>query len=150
MRCVLDTNVIVSALRSPRGASAAVIRTARLGRLLPIITPALFLEYEAVCSRQHHLLSTGLAKADVDLFLDAIFAMSVQTRTFFTLRPTLRDPDDEMVLEAAANGRAAVIVTFNLRDFSEARRFGILALRPGAVLAKLRMADPDVANDRDA
>jgi hypothetical protein len=32
----------------------------------------------------------------------------------------LRNPDDDMVLEAAVNGRADAIVTFNHRDFAPA------------------------------
>ena len=45
-------------------------------------------------------------------------------------RPALRDPDDEMVLEVAANGRADRLLTFNERDFAVAERFGVPVVRP--------------------
>jgi predicted nucleic acid-binding protein len=44
----------------------------------------------------------------------------------------VRDPDDDMVLETAANGRADAIVTFDKRDFATvAERFGVRVLSPG-------------------
>jgi predicted nucleic acid-binding protein len=53
-------------------------------------------------------------------------------------RPQLRDPADEIVLEAAANGQAAAIVTFNLRDFGLApRQFGIEVLTPVEVVRRI-------------
>jgi predicted nucleic acid-binding protein len=65
-------------------------------------------------------------------------AVAEPVRLTFNWRPALRDPDDDMVLEAAANGRADAIVTFNLRDFADvAPRFGIAVLRPADALRKL-------------
>ena len=58
---------------------------------------------------------------------------------FFQWRPQLPDPDDEMVLELAANSRADTIVTVNTRDFlPAARTFGVEVLRPGEFLRRLR------------
>lgn len=52
----------------------------------------------------------------------------------------LRDPDDDMILETAANGGANAIVTFNRRDFPEAlSRFGIEILSPGEVLNRVKL-----------
>jgi predicted nucleic acid-binding protein len=53
-------------------------------------------------------------------------------------RPQLRDPGDELVLEAAVNGQAAAIVTFNHRDFGTTpARFGIEVLSPPEILIPL-------------
>ena len=62
----------------------------------------------------------------------AFFASSrTPVHLAFLWRPTLRDPDDDMVLEAAVNGHAHAIVTFNRRDFSPAmEQFGIAVLSP--------------------
>jgi predicted nucleic acid-binding protein len=64
-----------------------------------------------------------------------IFASSrTPVHLAFLWRPTLRDPDDDMVLEAAVNGHAHAIVTFNRRDFSPAmEQFGIAVLSPAMV-----------------
>ena len=139
MKIVLDTNVIVSAMRSPAGASAAILRLARQGGTTLLLTVALALEYEAVCREAEHQLASGLSAHEIDVFLDAVIALAELVRTHFLWRPQLHDPDDEMVLEAAVNGQAGMLVTFNLRDFGSApSRFGIEALLPREALKKLR------------
>jgi predicted nucleic acid-binding protein len=57
----------------------------------------------------------------------------------FTWRPQLSDADDEMVLEAAVNGRADALVTHNLGDFAAAApSFGLLVIPPADLLGRLR------------
>ncbi|MEZ5730137.1 MAG: PIN domain-containing protein [Burkholderiaceae bacterium] len=71
--------------------------------------------------------------------MDAVVAMAEPVETHFLWRPQLRDPADELVLEAAVNGRAAAIVTFNQRDFGVApMRFGIEVLSPSAACRRIR------------
>jgi putative PIN family toxin of toxin-antitoxin system len=117
VKCVLDTNVVVAAMRSPTGASAALLMAARRSELTMLTNIALALEYEATCQAAEHRLAAGLDLDQVGIFIDAVMAMVEPVETHFMWRPQLRDPADEMVLEAAVNGRAAAIVTFNRRDF---------------------------------
>ena len=137
MRLVLDTNIIVAAMRSPGGASAHLLRHVRLGRSNILANVALALEYEAICLMPEHIAASGLTKADVVVFTDAVIAMCEPVETHFLWRPQLRDPADEFVLEAAVNGRADAIVTFNVRDFGPAKTFGVLVSTPAEVLRRL-------------
>lgn len=138
MRIVLDTDVVVAALRSPTGASAAIVRAARAGRTTIVVSVALALEYEAVCHEAEHRLAAGLSEQEVDTFVTAIIAMAEPVRTHFLWRPQLRDPGDEMVLEAAVNGRAAALVTFNIRDFGTApAAFGVEVLLPREAIRRI-------------
>lgn len=104
---------------------------------------ALMLEYEAVCSRAEHLAAAGLSTQELGVFLDALAALAEPVETHYLWRPQLRDPSDEMVLEAAVNGSAQAssaqaIVTFNLRDFGLApSAFGIDVLLPRDALRRL-------------
>jgi putative PIN family toxin of toxin-antitoxin system len=136
---VLDTDVVVAAMRSPTGGSAELIRRIRLGQATMLLSVALALEYEAQCHSAEHRLASGLSENEVGTFLDRIIAMAEPVQLFFRWRPQLRDPGDELVLEAAVNGRADAIVTFNEKDLREARTsFGTEVLRPGEVLWRLR------------
>ncbi|HXA77651.1 MAG TPA: putative toxin-antitoxin system toxin component, PIN family [Candidatus Acidoferrales bacterium] len=139
MRYVVDTDVIVAAMRSPGGASAAILRTARNGRVTLLVSVPLGMEYEAVCSELEHRLAAGLSEREVEIFLDAVLAMAEPVKTHFLWRPQLRDPGDEMVLEAAVNGRANALVTFNVRDFGTVpARFGIKLMVPREAIARIK------------
>jgi putative PIN family toxin of toxin-antitoxin system len=138
MRLVLDTDVLVAAMRSPSGASAAILRAARLERATLLMSVSLALEYEAVCSRVEHQLAAGLSEREVSIFVNAVIAMAEPVETHFLWRPQLRDTGDEMVLEAAVNGRADALVTFNQRDFGNAPgRFGVELLLPREAIARI-------------
>lgn len=139
MRLVADADVIVAAMRSPGGASAAILRAARQGKVTQLVSVPLAIEYEAVCSEAEHQLAAGLREPDVAIFLDAVLAMAEPVKTHFLWRPQLRDPGDEMVLEAAVNGHADALVTFNLRDFGTVpARFGIAVMLPRDALERIR------------
>jgi putative PIN family toxin of toxin-antitoxin system len=136
---VLDTDVVVAAMRSPAGASAAILKAARQGWATLLMSVPLALEYEAVCSRPEHRLAGGLSEHQVEIFVDAVIAMAEPVETHFLWRPQLRDPADEMVLEAAINGRADALVTLNARDFGAApSQFGVELLLPREVIRRIR------------
>jgi len=124
---VLDTNVVVSALRSRRGASFALLR--RIGQgWVPLISVPLILEYEAVGKRQAELLK--IPEATVEAIVRAFCFFGRETDIHFRLRPFLPDPNDEFLLELAVAGRADAIVTHNVRHFVGVERFGIRVLTP--------------------
>jgi predicted nucleic acid-binding protein len=135
----LDTNVVVAAMRSPTGASAALVMAARRGGIVMLVNVALALEYEAICRRPEHIAAAGLRLDEVEIFLTAILAMAEPVKSHFIWRPRLHDANDELVLAAAANGRAAAIVTFNKRDFgSVPLQFGIAVLTPRETLQRFQ------------
>jgi predicted nucleic acid-binding protein len=139
VRLVLDTDVIVAAMRSPRGASAELVRRIDLGHATMVLSVALALEYEATCMLAEHILAAGLDETDVVSFLDGLVDMAERVTPRFRWRPQLRDPGDELVLEAAVNGQAMAIVTFNRRDFPMVRaRFGIEVLLPAEVIRRVQ------------
>ncbi|MDE2446414.1 MAG: putative toxin-antitoxin system toxin component, PIN family [Alphaproteobacteria bacterium] len=139
MRLVLDTSVMVAALRSPSGASAELLRMARHQKFELLVSVAMILEYEAVLKRSEHLVVAGLTAEDVDDLLDAMCAFAKPVTNHYRWRPLLTDPDDDLVLETAANGAANAIVTFNVFDFQLANtRFGIDVERPGQILRRIR------------
>jgi putative PIN family toxin of toxin-antitoxin system len=138
-RAVLDTNVLVAALRSDRGASRLLLM-AGLDRSYQLLASVpLMLEYEAVLTREEHLVAAGLSAEDVQTLLDAVALVAEPVRLAYLWRPLLRDAEDDMVLETAVNGRAEVLVTLNLRDFASAKgMFGVEIVSPAEGLVRLR------------
>jgi putative PIN family toxin of toxin-antitoxin system len=131
--------VLVAGLRSRKGASNAVLAQVARGRAKPLVTTALFLEYEDVLLRAEHQLSTGMNESDVAGFLAAFASAAEGVDVHFRWRPQLRDPGDEMVLEAAINGEADALVTHNVSDFDEAAsRFGLRVVTPAMILKELK------------
>jgi putative PIN family toxin of toxin-antitoxin system len=127
MKVVLDTNILVAALRSKSGFARLWLRMAFEGRISVLASVPLFLEYEDVLKRPEHLAATGLLKpALVDEFLDGLAYIAVPVLVSYLWRPQLSDPADEMVLETAVNGGADWIITYNVRDFTGiTEKFGV-------------------------
>jgi len=138
MRLALDTDVLVAGLRSATGASRRLLELLDEERFEAVANVSMMLEYEAVLKRPENLLAAGLSVKDIDDFLNSLAMLVVPVPSFFLWRPVLRDPADEHVLEAAINGQADAIVTFNVRHFAPAAgRFRLQVLRPGEVLRRL-------------
>ena len=138
-KIVLDTSVMVAGLRTRLGAGNAVLTLVAERRLALLATPPLFLEYEDVLKRPEHRLAHGLSPEAIEEFLAELAALIEPVEVHFQWRPQTRDPNDEMVLEAAINGRADALVTHNVADFAgPAERFRISVLRPGDLLKKVK------------
>ena len=140
---VVDTDVMVAALRSDRGASRQLLLAALDRRFELLLSVPLLLEYEAVLNRLEHLAACGLSGDEVGRILDDLAAVARPVRLAFRWRPRLSDPDDDMVLETAINGSADAIVTFNQRDFvSGTIGFRCAVISPATALQQIRSSNP--------
>lgn len=126
---------MIAAIRSDSGASRHLLIAGLQRRFTLLISVPLMIEYEAVMTRAEHLTASGLSPMDINTLLDAVVAIAEPVRLAFLWRPALKDPNDDMVLETAVNGRADRLATFNRRDFGTAGlQFGIVACPPGEAL----------------
>jgi predicted nucleic acid-binding protein len=128
---VVDTNILVAAFRSSLGASYKLLQTLEQRRWRPVISPALALEYESVLKRA--VGESGLSAPDIDDFLEYLCSRARLVQVYFRWRPMLPDPDDDRILEVAVR-TGSPIVTFNVRDFRGAERFGIRTMSPAELL----------------
>ncbi len=133
---VLDTNVIISALRSSQGASYEILMRLGQNSFQPCVTVSLMMEYESVSMRL--IEKTSLTEDNIGDILDYLCATARRCKVHFLWRPTLKDPDDDMVLEAAVASGAKIIVTHNVRDFKGAETLGVRVLKPAAFLSIIR------------
>jgi len=109
-------------------------------RLRLLATPPLFLEYEEVLKRPEQRLAHKLTLEEIDELLAELAALFEPVEIHFQWRPQGRDPSDEMVLEAAVNGRADALVTYNFADFAAAgARSKIAILSPADLLQKVNL-----------
>ena len=129
---VIDTSVLIAALRSRRGASYRLLEMAGDPRWQLNLSVALALEYEAVGKREAQKL--GISDSAIDDIVDVLCERSRHHAVHFRLRPELSDPDDEFLLELAFVARCDFIVTHNVRDLRAAERFGIRVVTPGEFL----------------
>jgi putative PIN family toxin of toxin-antitoxin system len=129
-KIVIDTNVIITALKSNKGASNKLLQFFGTGKFISHISVALIIEYEAIIKR----LLPNLGKQEINYLLDYICANSNHTKIYYLWRPCLNDPKDDMVLELAVAAEADFIVPYNLKDFKLANKFGINVVTPKEIL----------------
>jgi putative PIN family toxin of toxin-antitoxin system len=125
---VIDTNVLVSALRSRQGASFRLLSLIDSGKFVTNISVPLVYEYEQVLKRMSWPGKPGNQYiADI---LDYLCTVGEKWKIHYLWRPKLSDPNDEMILELAVTSQSKFIITFNKSDFREAREFGISVMNP--------------------
>ena len=129
---VIDTNVIVSALRSNAGASFILLSLIDSGKFRINISVPLILEYEANAKKR-----TKLDDEVVEDIIDYICQIGNERKTFYLWRPFLRDPKDDFILELAVESQSQYIVTYNKKDFRGCHQFGITVLDPKEYLTKI-------------
>ncbi len=135
---VLDTNVLIAALRSSRGASFQLLSRVGGEEFQIDLSVPLVLEYEEVAKRDARAM--GLSHGDIDDIIDYLCAVGHHRRIHFLWRPVLRDAQDDMVLELAVEAASDCIVTHNVRDFEGAAQFGVRVLTPSAFLKRIGVA----------
>jgi len=134
----MDTCVLVSALRTPNGASNFLMKAALGGLVRALVSVPLVLEYEAVLTRPELLSATGFSQDDAVTIVKAFCKHGQGVHLTTRIRPQLSDPADEFVLETAVHGQANAIVSFNLKHFNPAaNRFGIEVITPRAALERI-------------
>jgi putative PIN family toxin of toxin-antitoxin system len=135
---VIDTSVLVAAIRSNSGASNLLLRAGLNRRFELLISTPLVLEYEAVMTRAEHLLASGLTADEIEELLDVLCGVGNEVPMTRSWRPQLSDPDDEMVLATSINGNADAIVTFNRGDFASVDvKFNIEIISPQEALGRI-------------
>lgn len=128
-RIVIDTNVLLSGLRSKLGASHLLLKNIPRQKFNFCISPALVLEYEDVLKR-HSGGDIEQTPEEIDDIIDYLCAVGEPTKIYYLWRPQLKDPSDDMVLELAVASGAKQIITFNQKDFGRASFFGITPVKP--------------------
>ncbi len=129
---ILDTNVLVSALRSNQGASFKLLSLLRGGKFKIHLSVALVCEFEDVLKREN--IGINLSRKDVDRLLDILCLSGEKHKIWYQWRPLLNDAKDEFVAELAVNAQVDAIATHNIKHFQNVRQFGVEVLTPSEFL----------------
>ena len=138
-RVLLDTSVLRAGFVSDAGASRRLLLATFTGKVTAIASTALMLEYEEVLLRPETLEQASVSARDALAFLDGFCAVCRPVTIRVRWRPQSPDSGDDLVVDAAVNGLADAVATFNLRDLrAPAARFGILAVPPADILRRIK------------
>lgn len=132
---VLDTNVIVSAMCSQRGASYKLLMLVGRANFEINLSVPVFLEYEAATKRL--LGQIPLTENDLNDILDYLCGVANQREVFYLWRPFLKDPKDDMILELAVSAQCEAIITYNKKDFVGVEQFGLQVMNPKELLEQI-------------
>jgi putative PIN family toxin of toxin-antitoxin system len=138
MKAVMDTNVLVAALRSRSGASYELLRLLREAKWTLVLSNTVLGEYHEVLHREAAALK--LTHAEADAYLDALCGLAEQRALTSEWQPAAADPDDEPLVQLAREAEALYLVTHNVRDVRGAAQFGVQVMRPAKFLELLRKA----------
>lgn len=125
---VLDTNILISGLRSSRGASYKLLTILNDQRWQLNISTTLIFEYEEILNREKKLLT--LSDEDINNLIEGICSIANKRRIFYLWRPTARDPNDDFIIDLAVESEADFIISYNQQDLKPAEQFGIRVVSP--------------------
>lgn len=128
LQIILDTNILVAAFRSKRGAANLLLDKLNDSRWQVNVSTALLLEYEDVLKRPE--MRDFVSESDIDVFLDGLCAIAEFHDIFYLWRLPAKDPNDAFILELAVRVNADFIITYNAKDFHAAAQFGVKLATP--------------------
>jgi len=134
-KIVIDTNVIVSGLKSKQGTSYALLLLIGKEKFECNISVPLVLEYEKTLFDPN--LKIPFSKEEREKIIDFLCANAKHYKIYFLWRPYLKDEKDDMVLELAVSSNSDYIITFNKKDFTGVEKFGVQVLTPKEFLEKI-------------
>ncbi|MBD2490117.1 putative toxin-antitoxin system toxin component, PIN family [Aulosira sp. FACHB-615] len=125
---VLDTNILITGLRSNQGASYKLLTMLNDSRWQLNISATLVFEYEEILKREKEQLR--LSNEDIDTIIEAICSIANKCSIFYLWRPIAQDPDDDFIIDLAVECQADFIITYNHKDLQNAKKFGIRIVSP--------------------
>ena len=132
---VIDTCVLISALRSRNGASFKLLSLIDSKKFTFCLSVPLVLEYESVAKRMSR--SLGLTQPDIEDIIDYLCTLGKHRQVHYLWRPSLKDPGDDFVLELAVESECKYIVTHNIKDFKDLKKFKVRAVTPQEFLREI-------------
>ena len=136
-KIVINTNVILTALRSTKGASFKLLSVIDSKKFKIFLSVPLFVEYESLVKRNKEILDLSLST--INDILNYLAEISSKREIYFLWRPFLKDPKDDLVLEVAVESSSDFIISYNKKDFRNVDKFGLKVLTPHEFLKLIKV-----------
>jgi len=117
-RIVLDTNIFLAAVLQPAKTCRSILRLFLEGKVQPLMSEALFYEYEDILARDALFLNCPISAGEREDLLNAFLNCCQWINIYYRWRPNLRDEGDNHLIELAVAGQAELIITRNIRDLT--------------------------------
>ena len=114
---VIDTSILISALIGAEGPSREILRQCLKGELKPLISNALFSEYEDVSNRDRIIKICPISDEERRKLLNAFYNICQWVSIHYLWRPNIKDEGDNFLIELAVAGNADYLITNNIGDF---------------------------------
>ena len=119
-KIVIDTSVLINALIGKEGPGREILRRCLMGHYTPLISNALFHEYEDVTMRKHIFDLCPLKPSEIRTLLNAFYNTCQWIPIYYLWRPNLKDEDDNFLIELAIAGNSHYIITNDTKDLRNA------------------------------
>lgn len=136
-KAVLDTNILVSALITPRGTPGRIVQAWRDGSFELITSPSLLEELREALHRPKIAHRYHLSPKDLHDLLALLAGTAIVVSGTASVSEVLADPDDVAVLACAVDGQADYLVTGDGDLLRLKTHKGIKIIRPSAFLRVL-------------
>ena len=112
-RVTIDTNVVISAIISPKSTASRLLTSWTAGDFQWIVTEELVAEIKTVLGRERIRHKYHISEQDAASFLNnlAVATELVATQPLESLSLHARDPKDDIVLAAALSGESDYLIT---------------------------------------
>ena len=150
MRVTLDTNVLVSAFISKRGNPADVLDLiATFDEITLVLSSDIIEEFRDVMNRKDVSVRFDYGKTEVSKFEGALRDVAEIVTVKSSFKVVMEDPDDDVVVNTAIDGRADYIVSGD-RHLRKLKRFqGVRIVSPKAFLTVLTKRFGDLVLSED-
>jgi putative PIN family toxin of toxin-antitoxin system len=137
---VIDTNVLLTGLKSKKGASYLLLTLLNSNFFELNISTTLIFEYEYVLKRESQNL--GLTSEDIDNIINGICHLANHQKVYYLWRPLSKDPNDDFIIDLAIKSQADFIISYNQKDLKTLIKFNISILNPKQFLQILGVIKP--------
>ena len=122
IRIVIDTNVLIGALiGKERSANRKLLELCLQGQFQPLISYALFSEYEDLINRPSIVELCKRSPEEINILFEGFLSTCELTKIYYLWRPNLIDENDNYLIELAIAGNAEMLITHNIKDFNRSQ-----------------------------